>query len=95
MALKLLSQFARLCIIYVDQSIITASDDLVLVKLKTRDNVMRVRGKSDMAWLHLSTCPAVANHVMPSIQGLVKMKLTEAWQAKLRVWHCSCRRAGC
>jgi hypothetical protein len=51
----------------VDEGIVAASDDLVLVKLKTRNNVTRMSCKGDVAGFYIAAGPALADHVVAAV----------------------------
>jgi hypothetical protein len=77
MALEFLSQFACFRVIYMDQRVVAARNDFVVVKLQTSNNMSGMSGKGDVAGLDLSACPILTYHVVASIDGLEEMKLAK------------------
>jgi hypothetical protein len=66
--LELLAEFTRLCVVDVNEGIVAASNDLVLVKLETSNHMSRMSCKGNMAGFYLTTGPALADHVVTTVE---------------------------
>jgi hypothetical protein len=66
--LKLLAKLTRLGVVDVNEGIVATSDNLVLVKLKTRNNVTRMSRKGNVAGFYLAAGPALTDHVVAAVK---------------------------
>jgi hypothetical protein len=73
MASKSLSQLTGFRVIDMNEGVVTSSNNLVIIELKTRNNVMWVCLECLVLWLDTSIHPAPAQHVMSAIQGFVEV----------------------
>jgi len=67
-AFKLLPEFAGLGIINMDEGVIATGDDLVLVELKTSNDMTGMGGKGDVARLNLTARPTLTDHMVSTIE---------------------------
>jgi hypothetical protein len=68
MTFKLLAELARLSIVDVDERIVATCNDLVFVKLETRNNVTRMSCERDVARFNLAAGPTLTDHVMTAVK---------------------------
>jgi hypothetical protein len=68
MAFELLANLASLSIIDMNEGIVAARNNLVLVELETRNHVTRVSCKCDMTGLDLAIGPTLADHVVTTVK---------------------------
>jgi hypothetical protein len=61
-----------------DKSVVRTSQDLVIIELKTCNDMCRVSLEGKVMWCHFPTHPAMLEHVMPTIERLEEMQFPQA-----------------
>lgn len=93
--LEILPELAGAGVVYVNEVVLAARNDLIFVELKTGDPATGARRKSNVSGLHFAACPVPPrNQVGAAENRLPQVHQTEAGQAEAGVADGLCRSLG-